>query len=138
MKKASYMKLVTALTAILLAFVLTIMFSYSGFATETETEYKFGAENLGTVREYWCDELTAEILENRGSDIIIEKIIGLCLDSEGNGRIVNTANPEYDYISYRSVPGVYQGDLVLTICIYQPNNAYVDDVVARFDYVLGK
>jgi len=95
-------------------------------------------KGIGRVREYYCNELTADILENRGDDIVIEKIIGVCENRKGDGRILNTADPDYDYISYHSVNGVKPGDVVLTICIYQPGNGYVDDVADRFDYVIDE
>lgn len=133
MKKINHIKILWA-TALILCITLIIC---SGILTSA-SEYTDLAEGVGTVREYWCDELTTDILVNRGTDVIIEKIIGICLDSEGNGQIVNPADPEYNYISYKSVKGVYPGDVVLTLCIYQPCNDYEDDVAQRFDYVLGK
>ena len=131
------LKIVTALNVVLLAFVLMILFSCSGIASETDS-YTDLTNGVGTVREYWCDELTTEILENRGSDILVEKIIGRCLDAEGNGQIINCSDPNYNYISYKNVEGVHTGDVVLTVCIYQPNNSYTDDIVVRFDYIIGK
>ena len=95
-------------------------------------------KGIGRVREYYCNELTADILENRGDDIVIEKIIGVCENRKGDGRILNSADPDYDYISYRGVKGIKPGDVVLTICIYQPGNGYVDDVADRFDYVIDE
>lgn len=95
-------------------------------------------ENIGQVREYWNEDVTAEILETRGDDIIVEKIIGCCLDSKGNGEIINPADPYYNYISYRGVRGVRKGDTVLTICIYTPGNSYTDDVCDRFDYIIDR
>ena len=95
-------------------------------------------QGIGRVREYYCNELTSEILEKRGDDIVIEKIIGVCENRRGDGRILNAADPDYDYISYRSVKDVDPGDVVLTVCIYQPGNRYIDDVVDRFDYVIDE
>ena len=95
-------------------------------------------KGIGRVREYYCNELTADILENRGDDIVIEKIIGVCENRKGDGRILNSADPGYDYISYRGVKGVHKGDVVMTLCIYNPGNGYVDDVADRFDYVIDE
>ena len=95
-------------------------------------------ERIGEIREYDCSQLTTEILETRGDDLIIEKIIGVCLDSKGNGQILNSADPNYDYISYRGVPGVHKGDVIMTLCIYNPGNGYVDDVADRFDYIIDR
>jgi hypothetical protein len=95
-------------------------------------------KGIGRVREYYSNELTADILETRGDDIVIEKIIGVCENRKGDGRILNSADTDYDYISYRSVKGVKPGDVVLTICIYEPGNGYTDDVADRFDYVIDE
>lgn len=93
-------------------------------------------ENIGTVQEYYSDELTGEMLENRKNALIIEKVIGVCIDDDGNGKTLNPENPDFDYISYNSVNGVTKGDVLLTILIYNPGNNYVDDIVDRFDYVI--
>lgn len=102
-------------------------------------DYRAEVERNGVaqVREYYCNELTSDILENRGDDIIIEKIIGVCENRNGDGRILNVADPEYDYISYRGVKDVDPGDVVLTVCIYQPGNRYTDDIADRFDYIIS-
>ena len=107
-------------------------------ATEPVNFYRnlINREHIGEIREYDCSQLTREILETRGDDLIIEKIIGICLDSKGNGQILNSADPDYDYISYRGVKGVHKGDVVMTLCIYNPGNGYTDDVADRFDYVI--
>lgn len=107
-------------------------------ATEPAGFYRnlINRERIGEIREYDCSQLTREILENRDDDIIIERIIGVCLDSKGNGQILNTTDPAYDYISYRGVKEVHKGDIVMTLCIYNPGNSYTDDVADRFDYVI--
>lgn len=100
--------------------------------------YSLLAEELGIVRIYEPDELTAEILGARKGNgyIIIEKIIGICLDQNGNGRIINTADQYYNYISYRASKNVHRGDVVLTYCIYNPDTDGEDDIIERFDYVI--
>jgi hypothetical protein len=95
-------------------------------------------KGIGRVREYYSNELTADILEARGDDIVIEKIIGVCENRNGDGRILNVADPEYYYISYQGVKDVDPGDVVLTVCIYQPGNGYGDDIADRFDYVIDE
>lgn len=109
----------------------------SGMVAKAE-DYSKLADGVGTIREYWCDELTTDILVNRGTDIIVEKIIGICQDTEGNGQIVNCSDPQHNYISYKGVEDRYVGAVILTICIYQPCNEFEDDVVQRFDYILGR
>lgn len=81
-----------------------------------------------------CD-LTAEILESRviNHDIIIERCVGVCLDDEGNGMILNA---EHNYISYRHSHGVCEGDVVLSLFTYNPDTDYVDDIIDRMDFVI--
>lgn len=124
--------------ALILCAILCIFSGITTWASEDKDSYTDLAEGVGTIREYWCDEITTDILVNRGTDIIVEKIIGICLDKEGNGQIVNCADPKYNYISYKSVEGRYVGAVILTLCIFQPCNEYEDDVVQRFDYILER
>ena len=95
--------------------------------------------NVPNVTVYDSADLTADILTSRSEnhDIVIEKVIGLCLDNQGNGRILNAENPDYDYISYRETAGVImEGDVVLTLLVYNPDNGYCDDVVNRLDFII--
>lgn len=92
-------------------------------------------EKVGIVREYWTTELSPEILENRGDDIIIEKCIGRCTSRKRDGEIMGLSDP-YNYISYRSVKGVQKGDIVLSVFIYEPGNPFTDDITCRFDYII--
>ena len=82
---------------------------------------------------YDADDLTAEILENRDGAVIIERIYGVVLDAQGNGKILNPAIPAQDYISYRSVNGAEVGDLYASYMIYDPATDYVDDIMERYD-----
>ena len=119
---------------------LIIAFSASFTAKAEECQdikfYQDLAESLGIVEIYDSADLTGDILENRNGKIIIEMVIGEVLDDEYNGRVLNPANPDFDYISYSSVEGIYAGDIILTYFIYNPDNNYVDDIMLRFDYVL--
>lgn len=45
---------------------------------------------------------------------------------------------KYNYISYKGVKGIRKGDVVLTICIYNPGTNYEDDIVERFDYIIDR
>ena len=74
---------------------------------------------------------------NRGDSILIEKLIGVCLDEEGNGELLNPYNPNFNYISYASIDGISKGDVVLTVCIYAPNGGE-DEIVDRFDYIIDQ
>ena len=93
-------------------------------------------EKIGVVREYYTEELSYDILANRGDDIIVEKTIGIVMDNRKNGKILGAK--EYNYISYRKVKGARKGDTILTICIYAPNSKGEDDIVERFDYIIDR
>lgn len=122
------------------ATILTATITASTFAGSRFDFYRrlIARENIGTVREYYCDELTAEILENRGNSIIAEKIIGTVINSKGDGKIMNPHDPDYDYISYKRVRGARKGDTILTVCIYEPGKSGVDEVIDRFDYIIDR
>lgn len=92
-------------------------------------------EKIGVVREYYTEELSYDLLTNRGDDIIIEKTIGIVMDNRKNGKILGAK--EYNYISYRNVKGCRKGDTILTICIYAPGSGE-DDIVERFDYIIDR
>lgn len=83
------------------------------------------------------DEITGDFLRNRNGLIVVEKIIGKCLDENGNGKILNTES-EYNYISYSGVSWVLPGDTVVTYEVYNPSNNYEDDIVARWDFVVER
>lgn len=122
-----------------LLFSLVILLSFTS-VTEGISAYRFykklvRREKIGVVREYWTPDLTPEILENRGNDIIVEKCIGKCVSRKGDGEIMGLSDP-YNYISYRSVKGAQKGDVILTVFIYRPGNRYTDDIVDRFDYII--
>lgn len=98
-------------------------------------DYNRLSDNLGIIQEYNTGDLTAEILENRNGDIIIEKAIGKVLNDNGDGKILNTKS-KYNYISYRSVKDAKAGDIILTYFLYNPDNNAVDDILYRFDYII--
>lgn len=120
-----------------------ILFVTLMFATEANgiSPYRFykkliRKESIATVRTYNAEDLTGEILRNRNGDIIIEKMIGTVVDKKGNGKLYGMG--KYNYISYKGVKGIRKGDVVLTICIYNPANNYEDDIVERFDYIIDR
>ena len=108
------------------------------------------SDSLELFKVYNSADLTEEILINRNGDLIIEKLYGIVIDDEGNGKILESNedfakahNRDYNgiaehnyYISYKRVEGVKQGDIVLTYCIYNPDSNYSDDIIARFDYIM--
>ena len=86
---------------------------------------------------YDSEDLTYDILTNRTSDVtIVERIVGVVLDDEGNGHIIND-NDGYDYISYKYVENAKPGDLIVTYSIYNTENQYEDDIVERYDLIVA-
>ena len=129
------MKKNTVLTAIIFVLIAAV-------TVEAASSYAFYKKlvkknKVGVIREYYSEDLTADILENRGDDIIVEKIIGTVINKKKDGRIMG-ADPNYNYISYKRVKGVKKGDTILTICIYTPGNSYTDDICERFDYIIDR
>lgn len=100
--------------------------------------YRELSEEIGAIEIVDSADLSLEDLENRKGKIIIEKCIGVVENSDGDGRVLNCANPDYYYISYRSVEDFQEGDTILTYFIYNPDTNYTDDILERFDYVIDR
>ena len=64
--------------------------------------------------------------------LIVEKIIGVVLDDDGNGEIINE-NGGY-YISYSNVDGVEPGNVVTTYIIHAPDEGF--DGGVRYDFIV--
>lgn len=111
------------------ASVFLLAFSMNGIS-------KARTENAN-VEVYNSSELTHSILENRNGDIVIERTIGVVKNDNKDGEILNPADEERDYISYRSVDGCKKGDKVMTYFVYNPGNNKIDDVMYRTDYIIG-
>lgn len=97
------------------------------------------AESYEMPIEIWeTDDLTLEAITTRTerNALVIERLVGVVLDTEGNGRVLNTDDPYYNYISYRSVPNAHTGDIVVTYCIYDPSTDVEDDIIDRFDTII--
>lgn len=83
-------------------------------------------------------ELTHEMLLNRNGVMIIERCYGIVTSSNGDGEVINCADPEHDYISYRSVENANVGDIILTYFFYNPDSNFVDDIIHRADFIISK
>lgn len=59
---------------------------------------------------------------------------GICLNEQGDGKLYN-GEPYYNYISYRQTDAT-PGQEVITICILNPTNRYIDDIIFRYDIPL--
>lgn len=126
-------------------FMLAVGITSTILTTATEavgiSPYRFykklvAREQIGVVREYYTEDLTYNILANRGDDIIIEKSIGVVTNARKDGRLYGCG--KYNYISYRNVKGCRKGDTILTICIYNPGSKAEDDIIERFDYIIDR
>lgn len=126
------MKKIFALMALVGAITITT------YGQENIELYDRISENLDIIQIYDTSDLSYEILSDRSENgiIIIEKIIGIVLNSDGDGKILNTTDEQFDYISYKYVNGVQEGDIILTYCIYNPDTDYTDDIINRFDYII--
>lgn len=80
---------------------------------------------------YNSNEITRELLDAEDK-IVIERCIGEVLNEKGDGKILNAADEDYDYISYRGITE-NRGTTVLTYFIYNSEN---DDIVERYDFIL--
>lgn len=100
--------------------------------------YREMVDEMEPLRVIDSEDLTMEMLQNRKGTIIIEKVIGVANDNEGNGKILNAKNPDYFYISYKSVPNVKKGNVILTYFVYNPDNNIEDDIMERFDFIIDK
>lgn len=109
---------------------------------ETEELFLMDMEESGLTDYvlYDSSELTAEIIETRKGTTIIERCIGFVTNGQtGDGEILNAANADYNYISYRSVDQKYcDGTVFLTYLIYNPDNNYIDDITERYDFVISR
>ena len=98
------------------------------------------AESYSTTSiEIWeTDDLTLEdILTRQDRDaLVIERLVGVVLNDAGDGRVLNTTDDYYNYISYNSVPGARPGDIVVTYCIYDPETDVEDDIIERCDTII--
>lgn len=100
--------------------------------------YRNLSEEIGAIEIIDSADLSLEDLENRKGKIIIEKCIGVVENSDGDGKVLNCYDSNYDYISYRSVEDFQVGDTILTYLIYNPDTNYTDDILERFDYVIDR
>lgn len=100
--------------------------------------YRNLSDEIGAIEIIDSADLSLEDLENRKGKIIIEKCIGVVENSDGDGKVLNCYDSNYDYISYRSVEDFQEGDTILTYFIYNPDTNYTDDILERFDYVIDR
>ena len=110
---------------------LQIAYDLPDAVIESASSYKMPIEIWET------DDLTLEAITTRTerNALVIERLVGVVLDTDGNGRILNTDDPYYNYISYRGV-SLNPGDIIVTYCIYDPSTDAEDDIMERFDTII--
>ena len=101
--------------------------------SEQETDWAAYADSLDLAEIIGTADLDVEELEHRDGKLIIERVIGVVDDDEGNGHVLTDGS----YIAYKSVKGdVAKGNVVCTYFVYNPDTNDFDDVLMRFDYVV--
>lgn len=115
--------------------------SYEGIELNFEVDLVNEEVSEGeTYRIYDPDELTEEILCTRAeSDVlIVERVIGQ-VTSGYDGKVLNTSDTYYNYISYKySFLPIRDGTILVSYFIYNPMTNGEDDIVNRYDYILDR
>ena len=89
-------------------------------------------------RLYDAGNLTADILEHRNGDVIVERCVGIVTDVEtGDGMILNS-DPNSYYISYSRMDGVKTGTVVVSYMVYSTTDNFIDGIEERYDYVISR
>lgn len=109
---------------------------------ETEELFLMDMEEQGLTDYVLRDssEVTAEVIESRMGTTLIERCIGVVTNAQtGDGKILNASSEDFDYISYRGVDqDCSDGTVFLTYLVYSPDNNLIDDIVARYDFVISR
>jgi len=99
-------------------------------AIEIETE----ANQMQVVD---TSELTYYDITHRKGSVLVERVIGKVKNNKKDGRVLNHGNNPYNYISYKGIK-CKKGDIIVTYVLYNPENNYEDDIIARWDYIIAK
>lgn len=120
------------LKSILLA-VIVAAITFGGAIATVATETEASERYISDAVIYEPDTMP-ECDRTELNHVVIEKIIGVCLDSEGNGQILNTRNTDFNYIHYGN--DIQPGDVVMSLLTYNPDTNYDDDIISREDFVI--
>ena len=113
--------------------VLLVFYGISVGSSPKKPNYYKQADKMELVQIVDSKDLTAEMLENRNGNLIIERVIGTVNDARiGAGKELKGNG----FISYAGVEGISDGDIICSYFIYNPNTNYIDDIVARYDYII--
>lgn len=113
-----------------------------GVGDYTEIEELFIMEltdkGLGSYRMYDASELTLSMLKHRKGTTIIERCIGLVSDAQtGDAILLNPPDDCGYYLSYSSCDQeVYDGTILVSYMVYNPDTDYFDDIIERYDFVI--
>ena len=80
------------------------------------------------------DKKPTILTKRKGKYTLIEITKGKCLNKKGDGRILNTTETYYNYISYRRVKGARKGSRITTYFVYDNSNE-VDTIIERVDVI---
>lgn len=138
---------------IIVAFAILAVCGYSIGESSAETTQTLEDRFIADLHErfgdniqfviYDTDDLTLEVLEHRTErdELIVERCVGVVTNAvrQGDGRIINTAEDYYNYISYSCVGfEVNDGTIVLSYMVFNPDTDYEDDIIERFDYAVTR
>lgn len=134
----------------MLAAALAIMAALTAPNTTAGEPAKAQADQVQEVRQM-CDQyeaknglkaidsadLTREIITHRKGKkhLLTERVISIAT-SPTDGKVLNSGENPYYYISYPDFIGAKAGDIIVTYVTYNPSNNYVDDVIGRYDLAL--
>lgn len=128
---------------IIIITVLTMMFFNIVINTNANNTIKFYSmitkkATNNYIRILQTDEVTNKVLTNRKNRyIVIEITIGKVLNNNKDGKVLNTKDRYYNYISYKGIKGIKKNDKIVTITVYANNNEE-DNIAIRFDKKIKK
>lgn len=125
---------------ILLVMMITILSSVNVEAATSNgiNQYRRQARKIEKrykLKAIDSSKLTHKMIINRKHTVILERCIGKVKNKNKDGKVLNTN--EGNYISYKGVK-CKTGDIVVSYFLWNPENNSVDDVVARWDFVIKK
>lgn len=116
--------------------VTIIIFVASLLSQSAREPYYALTDKLDLIEVIDSNKLTLEDLSNRNGKLIIERVVGIVTDVEkGDGEVLY-GDPYYNYISYKDVPDISNGNIICSYFIYNPDTNYEDDILMRFDYII--
>lgn len=77
-----------------------------------------------------------DIITKRKPFLVVETCIGTVTDRHEDGRAYGYDH-NGNFIGYGNVNNVQLADKVLSFMVWNPFNNYEDDIIARFDFIVG-